>query len=67
MDGVGLVDVTGYLAAGATLLAFAQRDMLPMRVSALAANVFFVTYGLLGSFYPVLVLHVLLLPLPLNG
>ncbi len=63
MEEIGLVDVAGYLAAGATLVAFAQRDMLPMRISALTANGFFVAYGLLGGFYPVLVLHLILLPL----
>lgn len=60
-----LVDVFGFGAAGATLATFAQRRMLPMRVSALAANVLFIGYGALGPFYPVLVLHALLLPVNL--
>jgi len=34
-----------------------------MRLSAIAANVFFIAYGAAGSFYPVLLLHVILLPL----
>ena len=63
MDSIGLVDLSGYLAAGATLVAFAQRDMLPMRICALAANVFFVLYGGLGGFYLALALHLILLPL----
>ena len=37
--------------------------MLPMRVSALTANDFFVPYNAPGNFYPVLVLHLVLLPL----
>jgi hypothetical protein len=45
-----------------TLITFAQRTMLPMRVTALLANVFFILYGWLGPFYPVLILHVILLP-----
>jgi len=60
---LGLVDVIGAAAAASTLLAFAQKNMLPMRVSAIAANVFFIAYGGLGPFYPVLVLHLILLPL----
>jgi hypothetical protein len=58
-----IVDVLGFAASGATLCAFAQRRMTPMRVSALAANIFFIAYGALGSFYPVLLLHLILLPL----
>ena len=57
------VDCLGFVASGATLLAFAQRRMLPMRVSAIAANLFFIGYGALGPFYPVLALHLILLPL----
>ena len=60
-----VIDLLGFLAAGATLCAFAQKRMLPMRISALAANAFFIAYGGLGVFYPVLVLHLLLLPLNL--
>jgi len=58
-----IVDCLGFLASGATLYTFAQKRMLPMRVSAITANVFFIAYGALGPFYPVLILHVALLPL----
>jgi hypothetical protein len=36
--------------------------MLRMRITALFANVFFIVYGWLGPFYPVLILHIILLP-----
>lgn len=52
----------GWLAAGLTLLTFSMRSMLWLRISALAANVCFITYGALAELAPVLVLHVLLLP-----
>jgi hypothetical protein len=58
----GFVDLCGFVAAAMTLMTFAQRTMLPMRVTALLANVFFILYGWLGPFYPVLILHVILLP-----
>ena len=58
----GFVDLCGFVAAAMTLITFAQRTMLPMRVTALVANVFFILYGWLGPFYPVLILHVILLP-----
>lgn len=52
----------GWLAAGLTLLTFSMRSMLWLRISALAANVCFITYGALAGLAPVLVLHLLLLP-----
>ena len=58
-----MVDVIGAAAAASTLLTFAHKSMLPMRVSAIAANLLFIAYGGLGPFYPILVLHVILLPL----
>ncbi len=57
------VDVLGCVAAAATLLTFAQKRMWPMRISAIAANLFFIGYGALGQLYPVLFLHLILLPL----
>jgi hypothetical protein len=57
-----LVDLCGFAAAALTLATFAQRAMLRMRVTALFANVFFIMYGWLGPFYPVLILHMILLP-----
>ena len=59
------IDLFGFAAAGATLCAFSQTRMLPMRISALAANLLFVAYGMLGPFYPVLLLHLVLFPVNL--
>ncbi len=61
-----LVDAFGFIASIMTLVAFAQRSMLPMRVVAIAANIFFIAYGALGPYYPVLSLHLVLLPLNLR-
>ena len=58
-----IVDGLGFAASGATLCAFAQRRIKPMRMSAVVANLFFIAYGAAGSYYPVLVLHLILLPL----
>ncbi len=60
---ISLVDVLGFSAALLTLVAFAQKRMLPMRIVALTANVAFISYGGLGGYWPVLALHVVLLPL----
>jgi hypothetical protein len=60
-------DVVGFAAAVMTLPAFAQRSMLPMRVSAILANGFFIAYGWLGPLYPVLCLRLVLLPSTSTG
>jgi hypothetical protein len=62
---LGWVDVFGYAASSLTLATFAQRSMLPMRWLALCANVCFIAYGTLGMYMPVLVLHLVLLPINL--
>ena|SRR3712207_2025491 len=58
-----LRDVFGFAAAAATLTTFAQARMIPMRVAAITANVLFIAYAAMGAFYPVLILHLLLLPI----
>jgi hypothetical protein len=60
-----IVDLVGAAAAVLTLVAFAQKRMLPMRIAAIAANLVFIAYGLAGGYAPVLVLHLVLLPLNL--
>jgi hypothetical protein len=65
MTDVSLTDTLGYCAALMTLVTFAQTRMLSMRVTAIAANVLFIGYGLLGGHHPVAVLHFTLLPLNL--
>jgi len=62
---LGWVDVLGYAASTLTLATFAQRTMLPMRILAIGANVCFIGYGSMGIYMPVLVLHLVLLPINL--
>ena len=57
------IEVVGYLAAAATLLTFHSRTMIRLRWFAIAANVLFIGYGAAGGYYPVLFLHIVLLPL----
>jgi hypothetical protein len=59
------IDALGYAASGLTLATFAQRTMLPMRMLAIAANLCFIGYGAMGMYMPVLVLHLVLLPINL--
>jgi|SRR5579871_4674267 len=56
-------DLLGWVASLLTLITFAQSSMIPLRVTAILANVFFIAYGAIGHFLPVLTLHAILLPL----
>jgi hypothetical protein len=55
----------GYLASLLVLCTFCMRDMLALRAVAIASNVAFITYGALAGIYPVLMLHIVLLPMNL--
>lgn len=56
-------EMFGYLGAFLTLATFSMKTMLRLRVAGIIANLAFITYGALGSVYPVLLLHLTLLPM----
>jgi hypothetical protein len=56
-------DLLGWVASLLTLITFAQTSMIWLRVTAILASVFFIAYGAIGHFLPVLTLHAILLPL----
>jgi hypothetical protein len=56
------IDFLGYAASASVLVTFCMSTMLPLRIVAIASNVLFATYGVFAHIYPVLVLHVVLLP-----
>ena len=56
-------EALGYLAALAVLTTFTLSEMLPLRLMAICSNVLFAGYALLASLEPVLVLHLVLLPI----
>ena len=58
-----LSEAVGYLAAGLVFLTFCMKTMMPLRLVAISSNVAFVVYSLLGGLDPILILHVILLPL----
>ena len=57
------LELFGYLGGLLTLTTFSMKTMLHLRMVGIAANVAFISYGALGSVYPVLLLHLTLLPL----
>ena len=56
-------EMFGYLGALLTLATFSMKTMLHLRVAGIVANLAFISYGILGSVHPVLLLHLTLLPL----
>lgn len=58
-----LGNVLGMLGVFFCLASFAMKNMLSLRVLALAGNVFFIAYGYVESLLPSIVLNAVLLPL----
>jgi CRP/FNR family cyclic AMP-dependent transcriptional regulator len=56
-------ELSGYLAAALVFLTFYMKTMVPLRTIGICSNCAFIIYGYLGDLYPVLVLHLILLPL----
>jgi hypothetical protein len=52
----------GYGASLLVLVTFCMREMVPLRLVALASNAAFIAYGALADVGPVLLLHLVLLP-----
>jgi hypothetical protein len=57
-----IINGIGFAAAGLVLATFCMRSMSALRWVAIASNVAFIAYGYLEHLAPVLLLHVLLLP-----
>ncbi|MEO8401432.1 MAG: cyclic nucleotide-binding domain-containing protein [Gammaproteobacteria bacterium] len=59
------VSIIGYLAAVLVASSFYMKTIVPLRVFAIASNICFIAYGyfIVPMLYPVLILHLFLLPL----
>ena len=57
------VDAAGYLASLLVFATFCMRTMIALRVAAIGSNVCFIGFGVAAHVYPVLLLHIVLLPL----
>jgi CRP/FNR family transcriptional regulator, cyclic AMP receptor protein len=56
------IDLLGYAASASVLVTFCMSTMVPLRVVALCSNALFAAFGAIAHIYPVLVLHLILLP-----
>ena len=57
------IDLLGYAASLAVLATFCMQRMVPLRLVAIGSNVLFALFGALAHIYPILLLHVVLLPI----
>jgi len=56
------VDGLGFFAAGLVLCTFCMRRLVPLRGMGITSNLAFILYGYIVGIEPVLVLHLILLP-----
>jgi len=64
MDMSGMVSGAGGLVASAFIVAgYTMRTMIPLRVFGILTNVVLILYGLHHGNYPIMALHIILLPL----
>jgi CRP/FNR family transcriptional regulator, cyclic AMP receptor protein len=62
---ITLGDAMGYIASLLVFTTFWMKTMVRLRLAGIGSNVFFIAYGGMLVAYPVLILHVCLLPLNL--
>ena len=55
-------DAAGFLASGLVITAFCMKDIVPLRIVAVASNMAFLAYGIALGLMPIWLLHLLLLP-----
>jgi hypothetical protein len=57
------IEILGFIGGGLTVVTLAMRTMVPLRVVAIASNIFQISFGALAGVAPMLIQHSILLPL----
>jgi hypothetical protein len=60
---MNILELVGYLGVGLVFVTFYMRTMVPLRMVAIGSNLVLMLYGFATPVYPILVLHLVLLPL----
>ena len=60
---MSVAEASRYVAAVLVFMTFYMKTMVPLRVVGICSNCAFIMYGFLGALHPVLILHLILLPL----
>jgi hypothetical protein len=63
---VSWMDLLGYAASAMVLATFCMSSMLYLRLVAVGSNILFILFGLAAHIHPVLLLHLVLLPVNLT-
>jgi hypothetical protein len=63
---VSRTDLLGYAASAAVLATFCMNSMLCLRLVAIGSNILFIWFGAMAHIHPVLLLHLILLPVNLR-
>jgi hypothetical protein len=58
-------ELVGWLAAGSMIATFSSKKKVTLRGFAVASNLLFILYGMSAQLFPILVLHLILLPINL--
>ena len=64
-EGMAWINFLGFSAAFSVLASFCMTTIVALRTLALLSNALFILYGLCAHIYPVLILHIILLPINL--
>ena len=56
-------DVIGYFGAFLLVLTFFMRNMIHLRITAICSSLAWLIYGWADALYPIIVLHIVLLPI----
>jgi hypothetical protein len=56
------IAILGYVASASVLMTFCMSTMMPLRIAGIASNILFSAFGALAHIYPIMVLHLILLP-----
>ena len=59
------IEVIGFCGSLLAILTYWMREMIPLRIAAVAGSVCFLTYGILIASYPVILMEATLLPINL--
>jgi CRP/FNR family cyclic AMP-dependent transcriptional regulator len=60
---IHVAEGVGYVASLLVFLTFYTKTLVPLRIVGICSNFAFIGYGFIGALYPVLILHLILLPL----
>ena len=56
------VELIGFAASALVFLTFCMQTLLPLRLIATASNLLFIAYAWIAGLAPIMILHMLLLP-----